>query len=275
MSKVVVGDYRDVDTVEARVEDLTNQGFPSDSIGLIANQAVMEDLRDLGVAVDTDFNAGESDADNEGVWDRIKHSLGFEDDEAGSNQLGMDGYRQDVLAGNILVLVDEDKIPAEYRNDLASMNVGYLDTEMPRDAMAPSDSMPQRAADGDETIRLQEERLKVDKESVQAGEVVISKRVVETTETIDVPVRHEEVVVERRPVTDGTVGTADFSDEKIVIPVAQEKVMVSKEPVVTEEVHVTKKDVEDVKEYSASLRKEELDIDPEGNVVASQNQNQI
>lgn len=48
--------------------------------------------------------------------------------------------------------------------------------------------------------RLREEQLKVDKEDVQTGEVEIGKEVKTEKRDMDIPVRHDEIYVERRPV---------------------------------------------------------------------------
>src|SRR6185369_14811080 len=49
------------------------------------------------------------------------------------------------------------------------------------------------------TVQVQEERLRADKQSVNAGEVKVRKEVHTEREQINVPVEREEVVIERRP----------------------------------------------------------------------------
>lgn len=49
-------------------------------------------------------------------------------------------------------------------------------------------------------IERREERLTVDKETEQIGSVRVGKRVVEETQSVDVPVKREELVIERRSV---------------------------------------------------------------------------
>jgi len=115
------------------------------------------------------------------------------------------------------------------------------------------------------TIQLREERLKVDKAPVQTGEVRVGKRVVSERKTIDVPVEREEVVIERRPAS-GRAAEGDIREEEIVVPVRGERVRVTKQPVVTEEVSVGKRKVRDTKHVSATVRKEELAVDEEGDV---------
>jgi uncharacterized protein (TIGR02271 family) len=117
----------------------------------------------------------------------------------------------------------------------------------------------------DRTIQLREERLKVDKTPVETGEVRVGKRVVTEHKTIDVPVEREEVVIERRPAS-GRAAKGDMTEEEIVIPVKEERVSVSKQAVVTEEVSVGKRKVQDTKHVAETVRKEELDVDEQGDV---------
>lgn len=49
-----------------------------------------------------------------------------------------------------------------------------------------------------EKLNLRKEELDIDKKRVQKGEVEISKEIVEEQKVVDVPVTHEEVVIERR-----------------------------------------------------------------------------
>ncbi|MER2123525.1 MULTISPECIES: DUF2382 domain-containing protein [Exiguobacterium] len=115
----------------------------------------------------------------------------------------------------------------------------------------------------EESLRLHEERLNVDKEKVQTGEVNVSKHVVEDQQSIEVPVEREEVYVERRKVDQNASGTDAFVDENdsIHVPLSEEKVVVSKEDVVSEEIVVGKRKVRDTETVSETVRREEADID--------------
>ena len=127
-----------------------------------------------------------------------------------------------------------------------------------------------RATAGD-TIEVKEERLRADKQKVDAGEVRVRKEVHTETKTIDVPVMHEEVVIERTPGRGRASSTGISSDdlrsgEEIRIPVSEERVNVSKEAVVTEEVRVGKKTVEGTERVSGQVRKEEVKVEQTGDV---------
>lgn len=117
------------------------------------------------------------------------------------------------------------------------------------------------------TLRLREEQLGVNKERVQAGEVRLGKNVVEEQKTVNVPVTHEEVYVERRPVT-GADATTDNTpigtDETIRVPVSEEKVNVNKNTVVTGEVAVGKRAVQETQQVSDTVKREQLRAEERG-----------
>ncbi len=54
-----------------------------------------------------------------------------------------------------------------------------------------------------QTLQLSAERLSVDKVRVASGEARIRKQVISEQQSIDVPVSHEELAIERHKVTDG------------------------------------------------------------------------
>ncbi|TWT28419.1 DUF2382 domain-containing protein [Planomicrobium sp. CPCC 101110] len=137
----------------------------------------------------------------------------------------------------------------------------------------------------EETLRLHEERLQVDKDRVQTGEVNVGKRVVEERQTIDVPVEREEIVIERRPVNeDSTAATrggsggisADAYQEgdSIHIPLTEERVEVSKTNVVSEEIVVGKRKVQDTETINETVRREEADIDEDANTNTDLNRDE-
>jgi uncharacterized protein (TIGR02271 family) len=106
---------------------------------------------------------------------------------------------------------------------------------------------------------------------------------VEEEKTIKVPVRREEVYVEKRPVQDkeavssenaaGETSDTAFKEEseEIRIPIREEEIEISKKPVVTEEVVVGKKVYEDTEEKVEKVKKEEAKIDEKGVVEGRTN----
>ena len=115
---------------------------------------------------------------------------------------------------------------------------------------------------GNQNIQLYGEVLRVHKDRISRGEVRIRKEVHSTTQTIEVPITREELVVERMPVSGQTTATgAAFQGEEIRIPLSEERATVSKEAVVREEMRVGKKQVSDVETLSEQVRSEELKVD--------------
>lgn len=270
MSKTVVGNYVTTTDAISRVNDLIAQGYPKNSISVIAGQNAAYTLENAGIVVEDGFEYVDG-VNDESLWQRIKAFFSGEDSKLHENSLV--AYRDSIREGNILVLVDDDDVPVTLNEHLETMKNGYdvnsyTDETVYANATADIDTDKYDYADKeDETLRLREERMDVNKHNVKSGEAIIHKRVVEETKTVDVPVRHEEIVIERRAVTDEATDDTNFDDETFTIPVMEEQVEVTKHPVVTQEVKVHKRGVENVEHVSTSLRKEELDVDQDGKTI--------
>ena len=133
-----------------------------------------------------------------------------------------------------------------------------------RPAAAPGASAGVGAR-ADRTVELREEELRVGKERVATGDVTVRKEVHTDRKTITVPVEREEVVIERRPAGGATTGAVKA--EEIRIPTREEKVHVAKETVVKEEVRVGKRTVTGSETVSADVKREELEVEAEGNAT--------
>jgi len=116
-------------------------------------------------------------------------------------------------------------------------------------------------------IKVREEELVAEKRPVAAGEVTVRKEVTTERQTLEVPVRHEEVVVERHAVSGQHASAGDIREgEEIRIPVMEEKVDVSKRAVVKEEVNVGKRVVQGTEHVGGEVRKEQVRVEREGDV---------
>jgi uncharacterized protein (TIGR02271 family) len=131
-----------------------------------------------------------------------------------------------------------------------------------------SGTAPQYDDRGRTRIRRYEEDLQVDKVAREAGEVTVSKRVVEDTKTVEVPVRREEVHIERRPVSDASMSASNegvsgeaFKDQTVTVPVMQEDVEVRKVARPVEEIEITKSATDETRTVDATVRREEFDVD--------------
>jgi len=202
--------------------------------------------------------------------------MGLSDDEA--------HYYQDELEhGSVLVTVNAGTRHDEARQILLAG--GAYDTEHPGDLDGATETMhhgdmgmtgtTSGTMHRDETIgshrddnvvQLHEERLQARTESVPSGEVTVSKEIVTEHKSMDVPVTHEEVVVERRPIEGRPATGAIREGEEIRVPVHEERVDVTKHPVAYEEVEVSKRDVHDTEHVQADVRREEARVDRTGDV---------
>ena len=119
------------------------------------------------------------------------------------------------------------------------------------------------------TMRLREEELDVSKHRVQTGEVALHKDIVEETQTVDVPVMHEEVVVERRAVNAAPSDEPIGEEETIRIPVSEERVDVAKNTIVTGVVGLRKRAVQETAQVTETVRKERahVEVDGDPNVI--------
>jgi uncharacterized protein (TIGR02271 family) len=110
-------------------------------------------------------------------------------------------------------------------------------------------------------LRLHEEQLAISKREVGAGEVNIQKHVHEQHVQQTIPVRREEVIVERRPlsgIADPNARIAEH-DETMRVALFREEIVTEKRIVPTEEVIVRKKEVVDQQTVGATLRSEHVE----------------
>jgi uncharacterized protein (TIGR02271 family) len=138
-----------------------------------------------------------------------------------------------------------------------------------------TNSMPVVDRADDDAIRLYEERLVVDKDREKTGEVAIGKHVETETARVSVPIEKERVVIERvTPSTTESVGDDAFRDAAIRMEVYEETPDIQKEAFVREEVTVRKEVTEETVAVQETLRREEIDINTDGNAVIDHDLNQ-
>jgi uncharacterized protein (TIGR02271 family) len=117
----------------------------------------------------------------------------------------------------------------------------------------------------DDAMTLSEERLNVGTEQVEAGRARLRKYVVTENVTRTVPVSHEEVRVEREPITDANVGSAmdgpAISEEEHEVTLSAERPVVEKEAVPVERVRLGTETVTDEHQVNETVRKEQVDTD--------------
>lgn len=121
-----------------------------------------------------------------------------------------------------------------------------------------------------QVIKLYEERLIANKSRVKTGEVAVGKHIETETARVSVPIEKERVIIERVTPTDaGSVvspGEANFQEGEVArIEVFEETPDIQKEAFVREEVRVKKVVEQDTVEAQETIRREELDINTDGN----------
>ena len=118
------------------------------------------------------------------------------------------------------------------------------------------------------TIQLRQEELAARTRAVDAGRVSVGTQVVQEQQTLEVPITREEVTIERRAVdrrpSDKPVSA---TSDTLTVPVHEEQLTTEKHAVVYEEVNLAKRPVHDTRHVSATLRKEVVDVDTQGDVL--------
>lgn len=137
-------------------------------------------------------------------------------------------------------------------------------TTSPADRTEYAEAGAARNADG--TITRHEEHLDVGTETREAGRVRLRKYVTTETETVEVPVRREEVHVERVPV-DGEARVVEgdpFEETEQEVTLHEEVPVVNKQAQAVEEVRLGTETVEDTQRVSDQVRTEHIDVDRDG-----------
>src|SRR5215218_2833961 len=110
-------------------------------------------------------------------------------------------------------------------------------------------------------IPVIEERMQVSKR-VAMDEATITKEPMTETKTVEVPVTHEEMTVERRPASGTTTSERPSATKtEIKVPLSKEEVEVTKEPYVKEEVVVKKEPVTETKTVSDTVTSERVEVE--------------
>jgi uncharacterized protein (TIGR02271 family) len=117
----------------------------------------------------------------------------------------------------------------------------------------------------DDAMTRSEEQLHVGTERVQTGRARLRKYVVTEQENVTVPVSHEEVRLEREPITEGNIGDAldgpAISEEEHEVILSEERPVVAKETVPVERVRLDKEVVTGQESVSEDVRREEIELE--------------
>jgi uncharacterized protein (TIGR02271 family) len=118
---------------------------------------------------------------------------------------------------------------------------------------------------GDDAMTRSEERLNVDTRTEEAGRARLRKYVVTEQQQVDVPVRREEVRLEREPITEGNRGDAfdgpAITESEHEVTLRAERPVVETEAVPVERVRLGKETVTDQETVGGEVRKERIEAD--------------
>jgi len=115
----------------------------------------------------------------------------------------------------------------------------------------------------DEAMTRSEERLRVGTEQREAGRARLRKHIVTENVSTTVPVSHEEVTLEREPITDANRGDAlsggDLTEEEHEVTLTEQRAVASKETVPVERVRLGTETVTEQEQVDETVRKEVID----------------
>lgn len=259
VTNTIIGYFRTRSQAEKTIEELRNAGFRSDQ---------------LGVASHSDSTSGSTTAGQktESLWDKIVHFFGGRTDydynpDEFRGSLEYAGVTRDRARYFEYQLAHSDAgaivtVSAPGREREAEQIIERNGGDVGRNASTfnyPATSTQPTSGER-RRIQLLGEVLRVHKERVPTGEVRLRKEVVTETQNVQVPTSREELVVERRP-GQGTPSGEIGKDSEIRVPLSEERVNVEKRPTVREEVEVGKRNIENTRNVSEQVRREELHVD--------------
>ncbi|WP_037309952.1 DUF2382 domain-containing protein [Amycolatopsis orientalis] len=114
--------------------------------------------------------------------------------------------------------------------------------------------------DAERTMTRSEERLNVGTEQVETGHVRLRKYVVTEEQQVTVPVSHEEVRIEREPITKAGGERAEIGEDEQEVVLHAEKPVVNKETVAVERARLKTETVTEDQTVSGKVRKEQFEV---------------
>jgi uncharacterized protein (TIGR02271 family) len=122
--------------------------------------------------------------------------------------------------------------------------------------------------EGQQNLKLYEERLVANKKRVLTGTVKVSKKVETETATVSVPVEKERIIIKRTTPRINRVispGEANFTDTEIArFEIYEESAAIEKQAFVREEVDIHKQVQQDIVTAEETIRREELEVETDG-----------
>ena len=163
---------------------------------------------------------------------------------------------------------DEAQLYSHYQMQRGSSYAGaagssYVEEDHTGHDHAPGEGHDTSGPNTDDAMTRSEERLHVGKETVQSGTARLRKYIVTENVTQTIPVSHEEVRIEREPITDANRDSAlagrDLSEEEHEVALTEERLVISKETVPVERVRLTTDTVTGEETVDETIRKEQIE----------------
>jgi len=121
----------------------------------------------------------------------------------------------------------------------------------------------QSTRDGSIIIPAIAETVQVEKQTVETGKVIITKRVHEREETVDLALLHEEVEVNHVAVNRvvDEPPSIRYEADTMIVPVLEEVLVVEKRLMLKEEIYITKRRTEVHSPETVTLRHEDIQVE--------------
>ncbi len=120
----------------------------------------------------------------------------------------------------------------------------------------------------DSAMTRSEEQLRVGTETREAGRARLRKYVVTEHQQVTVPVQHEELTLEREPITEANRGDAydgpAISEEEHEVTLHAQRPVVATEAVAVERVRLGKETITETETVGGEVRKEQIELDAPG-----------
>src|SRR3954468_15040794 len=198
----LVAFFRDREDAYQAIDELRNQGFRNDEIGLAFQGGPNEAAATSGGGAHTEkstwqsikdfFTGGDEDNDtaysNDNIGEDSYRHFNFSDEQ-------WKYYRSGINQGGAIITVNAsaDRL-SKAREILKEYDADFRTQGFDRSEYAGYEN---QGTEADQRLQLRGEMLRTYKERIGTGEVRLRKEVVSENRSVDVPVTREEVVIER------------------------------------------------------------------------------
>ncbi len=196
--------------------------------------------------------------------DQVSNAPSTDTDSDLSGEESAELYRHYDMPAPRAAMPEESTGTAEGTGTAAGTTAGTAPGET---GWQETESTRERSREGEESMVRSEERMRAGTDEVESGRVRLRKYVVTEEQQMKVPVSHEEVRVEREPITEedrAEAATGELGAEEQEVTLHSEQPHVEKESVPVEKVRLDKERVSEEETVSGEVRKEQFDIDEEG-----------